>query len=118
MPRRLPRTARIRSSKRFNEVFAHKASAGDTRLAIHVAPINEARPRVGIVVGVRHGTAVRRNRKKRLLREAFRLTQRDLPAGYDYVLIPRTGPAATLAEYAISLRLLAPKAVARASVSR
>ena len=34
---------------------------------------------------------MRRNRLKRVLREAFRLARDVLPAGYDFVLVPRTG---------------------------
>ncbi len=118
MPRRLSRTARIRAESRFKEIFELKASAGDPRLIVYAAPFNGVRPRLGVVVGKRHGTAVRRNRKKRLLREAFRLAQRELPAGYDYVLLPRTGPIATLADYSRSLNELAPKAVARVRIAR
>lgn len=37
--------------------------------------------RLGLSVGTRFGGAVQRNRMKRLLREAFRLSQHELPVG-------------------------------------
>jgi ribonuclease P protein component len=110
---RFPRVDRIRHRRQFDEVFALAASSGDGRLIVYAAPSEATGPRLGIVVGKRHGTAVRRNRKKRLLREAFRLSRGELPGGYDFVLVPRTGPAAAKSEYAESLLALAPKAVAR-----
>ncbi len=48
--------------------------------------------RLGLSVGrVVWKQAVRRNRVKRVLREAFRLERRELPAGVDLVLIPAKG---------------------------
>jgi ribonuclease P protein component len=56
---------------------------------IHGEATNDGRARVGLSVSKDHGGAVRRNKIKRLLREAFRLEQHQLPGELDVVLIPR-----------------------------
>lgn len=86
-----PATARIRKKGEFDRIFAQKLSAGDHQLIVHGMPSETGSARLGLVVSRRVGGAVRRNRWKRLLREAFRLTRRDLPP-YDLLCIPR--PAA------------------------
>jgi len=48
-------------------------------------------PRLGLVVASRIGTAVRRNRVKRLCRECFRTWPELLPAGVDLIVIARPG---------------------------
>lgn len=119
MPADLPRRARVTESRRFKAILDLQCSAADAVLTIYAAPrpspALSGRPRLGVVVGRRHGNAVARNRKKRLLRAAFRAVQTSLPAGFDFVLIPRTTPAAPLEAYVRSLGHLAPRAAARAA---
>lgn len=45
--------------------------------------------RLGITTPVRLGSAVRRNRLRRRLREAFRLNRAGLPPGWDILINPR-----------------------------
>lgn len=45
--------------------------------------------RLGLSVSKAHGRAVRRNKIKRILREAFRLERPTLPGCFDMILIPR-----------------------------
>lgn len=55
--------------------------------------------RLGITVTKKIGTAVRRNRVKRLVREAFRLDPALLPNGIDLVVIAKEGaPTLVLAD--------------------
>lgn len=81
----------IRSSADFERVYNRKASASDQRLLVFVCPNGLGHSRLGLSVSKKHGGAVRRNRWKRLLRESFRLSLAELPAGIDIVVIPRIG---------------------------
>jgi ribonuclease P protein component len=68
-------------------------------LTVRALPNELPHCRLGISIGRHCGSAVRRNRIKRLLREAFRLLQHDFPVGYDLLITVRPHEPMILAEY-------------------
>lgn len=109
----LPRTTRVRARGDYDRIFALRRSAADARLIVYAAPNDAGAARMGIAVSRRLGSAVVRSRYKRLLREAFRLSQHELPAGYDFLLVPRSPGPATRDDYIASLKTLAGQAARR-----
>ncbi|MGD9855041.1 MAG: ribonuclease P protein component [Planctomycetaceae bacterium] len=98
-----PKSKRLRRAADFDRVYARKARAGDPALLIFADSNPEGETRIGLSVSKKHGNAVRRQRIKRLLREAFRLEQHNVPAGLDLILIPRVDSGAALSDYRSSL---------------
>ena len=93
----------LRSQVEFERIYRTRQRAGDEHLLAFAARNDLDHTRVGLSVSKKHGNAVKRNRLKRLLREAFRLSQHDLPRGLDLVLIPRINSGANLGSYQRSL---------------
>lgn len=88
---RFPRSTRLTLNREFDAVFQARDSAAGTRLILYGLRNGRGHGRLGLSVGRRYGSAVRRNRFKRLCREAFRLTQERQPAGWDWIILPNTG---------------------------
>jgi ribonuclease P protein component len=59
--------------------------------------------RIGMSVSRKVGSAVVRNRLRRLYREAFRLTRAEMPTGLDLILIPRSSREPSLDDLKKSL---------------
>lgn len=107
------RQSRLRKQAEFDRVYALRQRAGDQHLLIFAARNECGRTRIGLSVSRKHGDAVCRNRIKRLLREAFRLSQHDLPSGLDLILIPKQQSVAGLEDFRRSLVRLVKKLVRR-----
>jgi ribonuclease P protein component len=93
---------RLKSQRHFKRVYQRGRRAGGQWMTLVAcfgrpplryeevkAPAGRTTARLGLSVSKDHGGAVRRNKLKRLLREAFRLEQHRLPTDLDLVIIPR-----------------------------
>lgn len=86
-PKRPP--MRLRDTLDFQRVYNAQEALHGPSVVVFYSVNGLPVARVGVSVGRKHGNAVKRNRIKRVLREAFRQVKEQMPAGYDYVLIPR-----------------------------
>lgn len=102
-----PASLRLKRTADFQRVYDDGRRSGDSHLLLFALAQGGEQVRAGFSVSRKHGCAVRRNRRKRLLREAFRLNRHQLPQGYDYVLVPRIREDVSLEDYAKSLVSLA-----------
>src|SRR2546425_5329137 len=79
----------LRRTGDFKRVYDRRRSVSDDWLIVYGCENGLPHLRLGCSVSRKVGGAVRRNRLRRLYREAFRLTKQKLPTGLDLVLIPR-----------------------------
>lgn len=91
------------------KVFEAGRKTNDSLLTMLAAANGLAYCRLGVGVSSRHGNAVKRNRAKRVCREAFRLIRHEMPGGWDFFVMPRGGVELTVAGLQSSLRSLAGK---------
>jgi ribonuclease P protein component len=111
-PARFRPHERISDPAVFRLAFERKKSVSDASMIIYGAENGLEFCRLGISASKRRiRKAADRNRVKRVLREAFRLSKTELPVGVDLIIVPR-GPALTFAEARTSLPNLA-RSVAR-----
>jgi ribonuclease P protein component len=93
------RSFRLTRSEDFKRVRRDGKSYAHPLVVLIVQSNDQPRVRVGVAAGKAVGTAVYRNRTKRLLREAMRTLLPNIASGLDLILIARPALAsATLAD--------------------
>lgn len=85
----LKKSSKLTKNKNFQAVYKGGRSIANRMLVLYMLPNQSSCRKAGFAAGKRLGNAVVRNRVKRMMREAFRLNQEKLPAGYDFILVGR-----------------------------
>ncbi len=85
----MQKTESLRLNKEFRTLYYHGRSEVHPLLVTYARKNRLGKTRVGITAGKKIGGAVRRNRARRLIREAFRTLPEPAQAGYDLVFVAR-----------------------------
>jgi ribonuclease P protein component len=96
-PHAFPKSKRLRKRREFLPVQESGSRIALPSCIVLLAARRDDRPaRLGITVTRKFGDAVRRNRAKRLIREAFRRSPELFPGGIDVVVIPKMSAVGSL----------------------
>ena len=98
---------RLKKQSDFQKLFKKGKRAFSSSLTVLYTPSNKMT--MGISIGKKHGKSVRRNRIKRLLREAFRAVQPEIQGVYSIVLIPKVAEDYDLKTYVKHLQWMIKK---------
>lgn len=98
-PKRFRRAQRLTHALEYQAIYADRLMRTRGPLVVYAKLRATPTTRLGLSVGRRVGPAVERNRAKRLLREAFRLQQHELPTHLDLIINLRPHKPLTLAAY-------------------
>ncbi len=88
---------RLKKQTDFQKLFGRGKRAFSPSLTILYRPSEKMS--MGISIGKKHGKAVKRNRIKRLLREAFRAEADGMQGKYSIVLVPKVAEEYSLKTY-------------------
>ena len=95
---------RLKKEKDFNIVFNKGKRLFSSSLTLVYVPAENLK--VGYAVGKKHGSSVKRNRIKRLLRESFRSFVPYLKQDFFFVFIPKVNSEYTLDNFKENMKYL------------
>jgi ribonuclease P protein component len=79
----------LRRQKDFDRVYRKGKSVGSRYVVVFTLKNHLPYPRIAFLASKKVGNSVQRNRARRLMKESMRLTEIQLPEGYDYIFIAR-----------------------------
>lgn len=80
----------LRLNREFRAVYSRGGTQVAPQLVTYMRKNRLGRNRVGITTSKKIGNAVRRNRARRVIREAYRQLQGEIPPGWDIVFVARS----------------------------
>jgi len=91
MDQRFTKKERLLKRKEFQKVFDEGKAFSNDQVTVYALLNDDPVSRLGLVVGRKFGNSPKRNRFKRIFREAYRLNKNILSMGVDIIIIPRSG---------------------------
>ena len=88
MPRKM-HPEKLTATWEYQRVYQRGEKHWNRQLVIYILRTSHHSTRLGITVSKKIGKSVVRNRLKRLIREAFRLSKQHVRPGYDIVVVGR-----------------------------
>jgi len=85
----MKKTVSLKRNNDFKRLYYRGKTVKGQYFVSYFRPNNLGINRLGLTVGQKHGNAVRRNRIKRRMSEAYRLNELNFKKGYDIVLVAR-----------------------------
>lgn len=81
---------RIKENRDFRRLYAKGKSLVSPYVVVYYMKNRKGNLRLGITAGKKIGSAVARNRAKRLIRAAFRNCSAEISPGFDFIIVART----------------------------
>lgn len=86
-------TLSIKLNRDFKRLYYKGGCVGNDLIVMYYRKNSFKCNRLGITVGKKIGSAVKRNRVKRLIRESYRLMESEVAGNYDIVIVARSKAA-------------------------
>ena len=83
-------TIPLKQNHEFRRLYSKGKSAVSPYFVVYCRKTSRPASRLGITTGVKLGSAVKRNRARRRIRELYRTREEKLLPGYDIVIVART----------------------------
>jgi len=85
----LENTVSLKLNKDFRRLYSRGKHIAGGYIVVYAMKNRLEINRLGLTAGKSVGNAVKRNRAKRLIRESYFAVEKNLPTGYDFVIVAR-----------------------------